>query len=345
VQEVTPALAAYAGRAMSENTSQDPDPTLPGVSCVMPVLNEERHLRESVAGVLGQDWQGPLELVLALGPSHDRTDQVAAELAREDPRVRFVQNPTGRTPAGLNLAVAASHHDIVVRVDGHAVLPKDYVRIAVETLLATGADNVGGVMAAEGVTDFERAVACAMRSRLGVGNAPFHTGGEAGPAPTVYLGVFRREALQRVGGYDEAYTRAQDWEMNHRIIDSGGVVWFTPDLQVSYRPRSSVRALAKQYRDYGRWRRAVMRQHTDTVSLRYLAPPTAVVGCIAGVALAPLSRWTLAAPAAYAALVTAGGVAVSKDEPVQVRVRVPLAIATMHMAWGWGFLTSRHRVN
>ena len=88
-----------------------------------------------------------------------------------------------------------------------------------------------------------------------------------------------------------------------------------------------------------------MRQHTDTVSLRYLAPPTAVVGCVAGVALAPLSRWTLAAPAAYVALVTAGGALVSKGEPVQVRVRVPLAIATMHMAWGWGFLTSRHRVN
>jgi glycosyltransferase involved in cell wall biosynthesis len=330
---------------MSESSPRVPDLTLPGVSCVMPVLNEERHLRESVAGVLAQDWQGPLELVLALGPSRDRTDQVAAELAKEDSRVRFVHNPTGRTPAGLNLAVAASQHDIVVRVDGHAVLPKDYVRVAVETLQATGADNVGGIMAAEGVTDFERAVACAMRSRLGVGNAPFHTGGEAGPAPTVYLGVFRRAALQRVGGYDEAYTRAQDWEMNHRIIDSGGVVWFTPELQVSYRPRSSVRALAKQYRDYGRWRRAVMRQHTDTVSLRYLAPPTAVVGCVAGVVLAPLSRWTLLAPAAYAALVTAGGVAVSKDEPVQVRVRVPLAIATMHMAWGWGFLTSRHRVN
>ena len=315
----------------------------PGVSCVMPVLNEERHLRDAVGGVLGQDYEGRLELVLALGPSSDATDAVAAELALEDPRVRFVHNPTGRTPAGLNLAIAASTYDVIVRVDGHAVLPKDYVRVAVETLEATGADNVGGVMAAEGITDFERAVACAMRSKLGVGNAAFHTGGEAGPAPTVYLGVFRREALQRVGGYDEEFARAQDWEMNHRLIESGGLVWFTPELQVAYRPRSDVRALARQYRDYGRWRRVVMRQHRDTVSLRYLAPPIALVGCAVGVLLAPIRTWTLVAPGAYVGLVTVGGLWVGKDEPGRVRVRVPLAVATMHMAWGWGFLTSRER--
>jgi succinoglycan biosynthesis protein ExoA len=316
---------------------------LPGVSCVMPVLNEQRHLRDAVAGVLGQDYDGPLELVLALGPSSDGTDSVASDLAREDPRVRFVHNPAGRTPVGLNLAIAASAYDVIVRVDGHAVLPKDYVRVAVETLERTGADNVGGVMAAEGVTDFERAVACAMRSRLGVGNAAFHTGGEAGPAPTVYLGVFRRAALQRVGGYDEEFTRAQDWEMNHRLIESGGLVWFTPELEVSYRPRSSVRALARQYRDYGRWRRVVMRQHRDTVSLRYLAPPLALVGCAVGLVLAPVRPWTLVAPGAYAGLVTVGGLWVSEDEPGRVRVRVPLAVVTMHMAWGWGFLTSRDR--
>ena len=83
-------------------------------------------------------------------------------------------------------------------------------------------------MAAEGVTDFQRAVAAAMTSPIGVGQASFHVGGEEGPAPTVYLGAFRREVLERLGGYDETFLRAQDWELNHRIRESGGVVWFTP---------------------------------------------------------------------------------------------------------------------
>lgn len=314
----------------------------------MPVLNEEQHLAESVAAITGQDYPGDLQIALALGPSTDRTDEVAAELQTRDPRIVLVPNPTGRTPAGLNAALAATQHPIVVRVDGHALLPSDYISTAVSVLQRTGADNVGGVMAAEGVTDFERAVACAMRSPLGVGAASFHTGGQEGPALTVYLGAFRREAIERVGGYDEAYVRAQDWEMNHRIRQSGGVVWFTPDMAVTYRPRSTVRALAKQYSHYGRWRREIMRQHSETVSLRYLAPPAAVATMAAGAVLAAVGTaasrrhaWLGLLPAlGYAAAVTAGGWLISAGEPPEVRARVPLALATMHMSWGAGFLTS-----
>lgn len=322
--------------------------TPPGVAVIMPVLNEERHLEESVAAITDQDYGGDLQIALALGPSTDATDDVARSLQARDPRIVLVPNPSGRTPSGLNAALAATTHPIVVRVDGHALLPPDYVRTAVETLERTGADNVGGLMAAEGTTDFERAVACAMRSRLGVGAAAFHTGGEEGEALTVYLGAFRREALDRVGGYDEAYVRAQDWEMNHRIRQSGGLIWFTPGMSVTYRPRSSVKALAKQYSHYGRWRREIMRQHPETVSARYLAPPVAVTVMAAGVAAAGIAglaghrkAWMGLVPAAvYAAAIVSGGMAISSHEPPAVRVRVPVALATMHLSWGAGFLLS-----
>lgn len=309
------------------------------VSVVMPILNEEQHLAEAAGMVLGQDYDGPIELVLALGPSTDRTDEVAADLAARNPRVRWVTNPSGRTPDALNAAIAASSHPVIVRVDGHAVLPPDYVRTAVETLRATAADNVGGVMDAQGSTAFEQAVAAAMRSRLGVGNARFHVGGHAGPAETVYLGVFRREALERVGGYDAHFARAQDWELNHRIRASGGLVWFTPDLVVTYRPRGSVQALARQYFHYGRWRRVVAGRH-GTISARYLAAPTLVTGVVAALVVAPWWPWALTVPAGYAAAVTVGGLAVGAGLPPAARLRVPVALATMHLSWGAGFLTS-----
>src|SRR4249919_1728416 len=123
-----------------------------GVSIVACVLNEERHIAEAVAHALDQDHPGPVELVIALGPSRDRTDALVAEMARADPRVRGVRNPspTGATPAGLNAAIAASRYPVIVRIDGHALLPPDYVRTAVDTLRRTGADVVGGIMAAEG---------------------------------------------------------------------------------------------------------------------------------------------------------------------------------------------------
>ncbi|RCV54314.1 glycosyl transferase family 2 [Marinitenerispora sediminis] len=314
--------------------------TWPAVSVVMPILNEERHLAAAVRHVLSQDYPGELEVVLAVGPSKDRTQEVADSLAAADPRVKVVANPSGRTPSALNAAIAASSHSIVARIDGHAMMPSDYLRVAVETLEETGADNVGGIMAAEGETPWEQAVAAAMTSKIGVGNARFHTGGEGGPADTVYLGVFRRSALDRVRGYDEAFLRAQDWEMNHRIRQTGGVVWFQPRMRVSYRPRPNVRALARQYFHYGRWRRVVARQHKGTINLRYLAPPVALVGIVLGL-VAGFFFWPAwLVPGAYVLAVVGACVPLGGGLPLSARAAIPVALATMHMAWGAGFLTS-----
>ncbi len=331
-----------------------PDPIAPefgtAVSVVMPVLNEELHLADAVGAVLDQDFVGTIEVILALGPSSDRTDEVAAELATADSRIRTVANPSGRTPSGLNAALSIASERIIVRVDGHCELPRDYIRTGVETLVRTGADNVGGVMAAVGTTDFECAVAIAMTSKLGVGGAAFHVGGEEGEAQTVYLGVFRKDALSRVGGYDETFDRAQDWEMNYRIKSTGGKIWFNPGMQVSYRPRPSLKDLARQYFGYGTWRREIMRRHPETVAPRYLAAPVAVavigIGSAAGLAaaggIAPTwFRVGLLVPAGYLAAVTVGGVAISRGSSAAVRVRVPAVLAAMHMSWGVGFLTSR----
>lgn len=331
----------------TQHDDETPQPAAPAVGVIMPILNEERHLREAVDAVLGQDYPGDLHLVLALGPSTDATDRIAAQICAEQARVRTVANPSGRTPEALNAAIEAlGETDVVVRVDGHGVLDRDYVRTAVELLDETGAVNVGGLMDAEGVTSFERAVAAAMTSRLGVGASRFHTGGEAGPADTVYLGVFRREWLTRLGGYDRRFTRAQDWELNHRIREAGGLVWFSPRLRVAYRPRPTLGALARQYRDYGRWRRVVARTHAGTINARYLAPPVALVGVVVGL-LGGILWWPLwLVPAAYLALTTVRGLTV-RDPRLEARDRawLPVILPTMHLAWGWGFLSSRVRID
>ncbi len=329
----------------------------------MPARNEERHLAESVRHVLGQDYPGELELVLAVGPSADRTEQIARDLAVAEPRLTVLANPTGKIPAALNAAVRAARHAVIARVDGHALLPPSYLRTAVAVLAATGAADVGGVMAAQGVTAFQRAVAWAMTSKAGVGSAAFHTGGGAGPADSVYLGVYHREAIVQAGGYDEEMLRAEDWDLNYRIRARGGQIWFTPELRVTYRPRASVPALGSQYFHYGRWRRVIVREHPETASFRYLAPPAAAglvaLGLAAGVAgLAataamgggspPAVRWLAAGfviPVTYLAGITALAAVLTQGVPAAVRARAPLVLGVMHMCWGTGFLTSPRRLH
>jgi len=311
----------------------------PAVSVILPVLNEEAHLEDSILAILSQDYQGSFEVILALGPSRDRTNEIANALVARDARVKLVANPTGKTAAGLNLAVAASQSPVIVRVDGHAEIPKNYLTLAVEILRETGAVNVGGVMAAEGITKFEKAVARAMRSPLGVGASRFHTGGAAGEADTVYLGSFRREAINQAGGFDERYTRAQDWELNHRLRKNGGVIYFDPRLQVTYRPRPTLRKLAKQYFQYGTWRRVVSRSHSGTINMRYLAPPVTLLGCAISVITGALFNPILYLPAAvYAVFVAISSVAIARS--IREFISLLAIIPTMHFAWGAGFITS-----
>ncbi len=312
----------------------------------MPVLNEERHLRAAVTRVLDQGYDGPFEVLLAVGPSSDRTRAIADDLAASHPAVRVLDNPTGFTPAGLNIAIAAARHDVIVRVDGHGELSPGYIDTAVRLLEETGAANVGGLMDAQGTTPLTEAIAAAYNSRVGLGGGGFHLASTPpGPADTVFLGVFRRDVLREIGGFDESLHRAQDWELNYRLRQAGHLVYFSPELRVVYRPRDSVRALAKQFFRTGQWRREVIRRHPDTASLRYLVAPLAVVGITSGIVLglfglalrSKLLTLALLVPLSYAAFLAAA-TATMTNVTGRARARVPLVLAVMHLSWGAGFL-------
>jgi glycosyltransferase involved in cell wall biosynthesis len=314
-------------------------PISPDLSVILPVLNEANHLADAVKAILRQDYRGKFEVILAVGPSKDETLEIANELASTDSRVVVVLNPTGRTAAGLNIALAKSSSPIIVRVDGHAEIPSNYLSIAVELLRNTGAVNVGGLMGAVGKTKFEKSVARAMRSPLGVGAAKFHTGGGSGEVDTVYLGCFLREALTEIGGFDERFIRAQDWELNFRLRERGGRIFFDPRLEVTYRPRPNLAALAKQYFEYGRWRRVVSRKHTGTINYRYLAPPLALTATIISLVTGLLvSPWLFVPAGIYVGFTVLAGIALGKG--LLEKLLLPAVLFTMQMSWGAGFITS-----
>jgi hypothetical protein len=346
-------MTDFLAQAFAEHADEWPPQSQerpwPAVSVVMTVLNEARHLAGAVERILAQEYGGELELVIALGPSKDGTDRIARKLAFSDSRVKLVTNPTGRTPAGLNAALLAASHAIIVRVDGHGGLMPGYMERAVRLLEKTGAANVGGLMLAVGETGFERAVARAYCSKFGLGGGAFHVGGEEGPAESVYLGVFRREVLERLGGFNDHYHRAQDWELNFRIRQAGELVWFSPDLAVTYRPRSSWPELTRQFFHTGRWRREVIHQYPHTVSARYLAPPVVtgaiVAGTLAGAVGAlvgvPLLQLGWLAPVAYVAGVLAVASWEGRGMPLRARAWLPVVLATVHLSWGAGFVFGR----
>ena len=299
--------------------------TKAGISFVMPVRNEEKYLEEAVRAVLQQEFKGDTELVLAIGPSHDKTAEVAQGLTKTYPQLKVVDNPGGDTATGLNLAIAESKYKMVIRVDAHSRLPEGYAQLAHQILAETNAANVGGKMVAEGKTEFQRAVAFGYNNRIGLGGGAFHVGTKAGEADSVYLGCFQRSWLDKVGGFDPRWVRGQDWELNKRLREAGGKIWFDPRLTVTYYPRSSWQALAKQFFSTGVWRGALTREAPGESAARYWAPPMLVLASLFGL---PFTLYLLVI--AFAAM-NAG------ELKPATRLWLMIVLPTMHFAWGLGF--------
>ena len=319
-------------------------PSWPGVSVVIPVRNEAAALRAALRSIVAQRYPGPMQVIVADG-SEDPSS--VGKVLEEFPGVRCVRNPWRNAAGGLKLGVEAAAHPIVARCDARCAFPPGYLRRAVRTLARTGAANVGGRQVPVGSTAVERAVAMAMTSLLGSGGARYRRGGPEGNVDTVFLGVFQRNAVLGCGNFDPSLERNQDYELNWRLRRAGGTVWFDPELAVTYRPRRSLSALARQYYDYGRSKRTVLLRAPASTRLRQVLP-VLLTAALTGSGLAAVaglaSGWPEIIMAAAALPVAYSSVLLFEAAVSLVRTRDPAAallapvLAAMHVGWGMGVL-------
>ena len=343
---------------MTPEVGRRPDAAEAGatpVSVIVPARNAGALLPAALDSVLAQRYAGAVEVIVADGSAGTATRDL---LRRRFPGVRRVANPDRTIPAALNRALAAARHPVVARLDVRAMLPPEYLARAVETLRRTGAANVGGRLKPVGAGPVGRAVALASGAWIGAGAARYRVGGSEGPVDTVYPGVYRRDALEAAGGWDETLLGNEDYELNWRLRVRGETVWFDPALTVNYRPRTGLRALARQYYSYGRWKRVALAREPRMLRPRQLAAPVLLLALAASVALAATGALAASgapapwlAPARAAALIRAGVVAplgyalalVAAAAWLGIRhgrleaLLLPAVAATMHLAWALGF--------
>ena len=329
-----------------------PAAALTGVSYIMPVLNEAKYIEAAVATVLGQDYPGKKEVILAVGPSNDGTTELVQKLADADKRIILVHNPDTDIPVGLNLAIRASQYPVIVRVDAHSELEPGYTSQAIATLDRTGAANVGGIMLARGKTPFQAAAARGYNSPFGLGGARYHGGSHPeGEAESAYLGVFRRDVLFEVGLFDESLRRGEDWELNLRIRAAGHTVWFDPALKVTYWPRESWTKLGRQFLATGIWRGELVRRYKGRNPWRFFVPPLLILSIALSIVvgiltiLPILNGWVALVasvvylgPILYVLLVLWLAFVGDRSPNWQDRWFFIVVLPTMHVSWGFGFM-------
>lgn len=330
---------------------RQPEQTPPFVSIITPCYNEHKTIGLLLEGVYRQSYpRAALEVVIADGDSTDHTLEVIQEFQSSHPdlTIRVVPNPQRITPAALNRAIAAARGEILIRLDAHSIPAPDYVARCVAALEQGLGENVGGVWEIRpGSTGWiARAIAVAASHPLAVGDAQYRRAPATAQAvDTVPFGAFRRELFERIGFFNEQLPINQDYELNARIRQHGGIIWLDPDIRSVYIARPTLRALARQYWRYGFWKVRMLRQHPATLRWRQALPPLVVAGflglTIGALFVSPARRALAAALALYGGALGAAGAhaAVKRREPY-LAAGLPLAMATMHFSWGSGFLWS-----
>jgi succinoglycan biosynthesis protein ExoA len=315
----------------------------PAISVIVPCRNEADHIESCVRSILTQEAPpSGFEVIVADGMSDDGTRSILFKLAKEDSRLRVVDNPGHIVSTGLNAAIREARGSVIVRMDAHTRYASDYMRNCLVVLQTTGADNVGGPWIAEGTGIIGKAIAAAFQSPFSFGGTRGHNPDYEGIVDTVYLGCWPRHVFDRIGLFDEELVRNQDDEFNLRLARAGGKIWQSPVIRSWYRPRSSLFSLFKQYMQYGYWKVRVIQKHRLPASFRHLVPAAFVLLLIA-LTLASFF-WLVAAWAwfgligMYAICNFVASFLAAARHGWKLFFLLPVVFACYHFAYGLGFL-------
>ncbi len=309
----------------------------PNLSVVLPTLNERAFISDCLRSLRAQDYPNVLEVIVVDGGSTDGTRELVSEVGG---KVRLVDNPRVTAASAMNIGISAARADTIVRADAHTIYATDYISKAMSALTSSGAAVVGGGMRAVGVTAFGRAVAAVTSSPFGIGPGKFHYADTPQEVETVYLGVYAKSTVTDVGGYDEDNLQwaAEDQELNFRIRQAGGTILLDPSIRSWYYPRQTVKALRRQYHNYGICKASTLVKHGTLPYWRPLAPAVMVaasgVWIIASLFTRPLAA--VVPVATYVAGATTASAKIAKEPGVEVS-RTLLALTLCHWGYGIGF--------
>lgn len=309
------------------------------VLVVVPTLNEEHRIEACLLSLLQGLDESTARIVVMDGGSRDRTVEIVSRLGTLHPAVTIEHNPGRLQACAVNLAARTLEpgRSILLRADAHAAYSKEFVRLCVESLRATGAASVVVPMATVGIAGFQRAVAAAQNSLLGNGGAAHRSGGVSRFVDHGHHAAMQRSAFLAIGGYDESFSHNEDAEFDRRLRAAGGTIWLCREACITYFPRDSIGALARQYRAYGRGRCRTVIKHHDRLKLRQAAPlviTAALAVSVLGALVAPL---LLVVAAALFALYGGWSIVAALRTRDTALLGLGLAALIMHVAWSWGF--------
>ena len=317
-------------------------------SIIVPVRNEEKHIRRCLSSLVGQDYDPKrYEIIVVDGMSTDGTRKIVGEFVKAHQNLHLLDNPKLFVPAALNIGLRKARGEVIIRVDGHAYVGRNYLSACLRALEDTRADCVGGTIQSINSKGNGNVITLAMSSTFGVGNAYFRTSKKMGYVDTVAFGAYQRRVFERIGCFDETLVRCQDDELNYRLKKAGGKIYLHPDIQAFYYSRDDLRSLWKQYFQYGYWKVRVLQKHPRQMCLRQFVPPALVSALLGSALLSFFSTYGVIllglVVGAYLLANLLGSLWTAARVGWRNLFLLPLVYAILHIGYGLGFLVGLMR--
>ena len=251
---------------------------------ILPIFNESPFINKVISSILYQNKINQLdfEILISDGGSTDGTLEIINSLIRNHSNIYLIDNPQKIVSTGFNFALNQAKGDIIIRVDGHSEIPKNYIENCCKLLEKTNADIVGGVIETISSGLIGNAISISQSSGFGVGGVRFRNkdSKKAGYVNTLAFGAHRREIFADIGGYDEEMICNQDDEFNFRAIQAGKKIWMDPTIKTKYYSRSNFLKLFKQYFNYGCYKVRGIQKRGQVFSIRHIIPSIFIVALI-----------------------------------------------------------------
>jgi biofilm PGA synthesis N-glycosyltransferase PgaC len=237
----------------------------PGVTLLIPAYNEELVIGTCVHAALAVDYPS-LEILVLDDGSTDQTARVATAAAG-DPRVTVVRDPVNRGKAErLNLGFESAGHELVAVIDADTHLEADALKFLVARI--DRSPRIAAVAGSPHVTNRTNLRAALQiveaASIVGLIRRTQAVAGSVGVVAGV-LGLFRRDAVLEVGGYDGRMA-TEDIDLSWRLLIAGWHTTFEPHALVGMQVPTTLGALWKQRCRWARGQGEVLNRHFAEVA-------------------------------------------------------------------------------
>ena len=168
------------------------------VSVCIIAYNEEKTLTSLFSDIKNQDYpHNKMEVILVNSMSSDRTRVLMEKFAEEENgflRVKVFDNPKKKQAAGWNIAIKNSSEDIIIRIDAHTMIPREFVSKNVQCI-ESGEDVSGGPRPniAEDDSPWKHTLLLAEKSMFGSSIATYRRSHHKTYVKSVFHGAYRRE--------------------------------------------------------------------------------------------------------------------------------------------------------